>query len=66
MFDRDGRGCIDVKELQQALQTMGEPVEDDDIKEMCKLAGVDGDGKLNYYGEQLQQSVFRWLSARKT
>ena len=34
---------------------MGEPVEDDDIKEMCKLAGVDGDGKLNYYGEQLQQ-----------
>ncbi len=30
---------------------MGEPLSDEDIKEMMNLAEVDPEGKLNYYGE---------------
>ncbi len=30
---------------------MGEPLSDEDIKEMMNLAEVDPEGKLNYYGK---------------
>ena len=51
MFDKTNCGYIDANELKEVLKTMGEPLTDDDIKEMLNLADVDPEGKLNYYGE---------------
>lgn len=49
MFDRRGSGSIEMSELKAALQSMGEPVDDDDVKEMCQLAGMKADGMVKYY-----------------
>ena len=49
-FDKDGRGLIEADQLKAALQTCGEPLEDDDIVELMKLADVKGDGKIDYLG----------------
>jgi Ca2+-binding EF-hand superfamily protein len=49
-FDKDGRGLIEADQLKAALQSCGEPLEDDDIVEMMKLADVKGDGKIDYLG----------------
>lgn len=52
-FDKLGRGYIDAEELTQVLKQYGEPLDDDDIKELLKTGGVDPDGKVNYYGRSL-------------
>ena len=59
VFDRDGKGYIHAKELEEALKGMGEPVDDDDIKEMLKLAGVDSSGNVNYYGKSQRSNRAR-------
>ena len=50
MFDKNNCGYIDANELKEVLKSMGEPLTDEDIKEMFNLADVDTEGKLNYYG----------------
>jgi len=49
-FDKDGRGVIESSQLKAALQTCGEPLEDDDIVELLKTADLKGDGKIDYLG----------------
>lgn len=48
VFDKDGSGIIDADELKAALRNLGEPIDDDDIAELLKVAEVDSDGKLGY------------------
>lgn len=49
VFDKNGEGCIDAAEFKVTLRTLGEPVDEDDIAEILRVAEVAGDGKINYY-----------------
>ncbi len=49
-FDKRGAGYIVASELKESLKTLGEPIPDEEINEMIKLAGVDPNGHVNYYG----------------
>lgn len=51
IFDRDGNGSIDAKELKYAMQNLGEKLTDKELQDMMREADVDGDGKINYEGE---------------
>lgn len=48
IFDCDGNGYIDSKELTQVLTRMGEALTAEEAAEFMKEADLDGDGKLDY------------------
>lgn len=50
IFDRDGNGSIDAKELKYAMQNLGEKLTEKELQDMMREADVDGDGKINYEG----------------
>ena len=50
MFDRDGDGFIDARELRHLLTNLGEKLTDQEVDEMIREVDVDGDGKVNYCG----------------
>ena len=58
MFDRDKSGFVDARELKDVLKSMGEPLTDDDIKEMMNFGDLNADGKLNYIGKPQLMYVF--------
>merc|ERR1712152_61148 len=48
IFDRDGNGYIDLRELKTVITRMGEPLSDKEAEEIFKVADLNGDGKLDY------------------
>ena len=48
IFDRDGNGYIDLRELKTVITRMGEPLSDEEATEIFKAADLNGDGKLDY------------------
>lgn len=50
IFDIDGNGYIDEKELKLTMCNLGEDLSDKDIKKMMRLADKNGDGKIDYEG----------------
>merc|ERR1719288_697635 len=48
IFDRDGNGYIDFKELKTVITRMGEPLSDKEAEEIFRVADLNGDGKLDY------------------
>ena len=48
IFDRDGDGYIDFKELKQVVTRMGEPLSSQDADELFREADINGDGKLDF------------------
>jgi calmodulin len=48
VFDRDGNGLIDQKELRTTMKNLGEKLSKDDVKAMIKAADKNGDGKIDY------------------
>lgn len=48
IFDRDGDGYIDFKELKHVVTRMGEPLSSQDADELFKEADINGDGKLDF------------------
>ena len=48
IFDRDGNGYIDLKELKTVITRMGEPLSDKEAEEIFRVADLNGDGKLDY------------------
>ena len=48
MFDRDGRGYIEIKNLKSVARELGESLEDDDIVDLIRKSDLDGDGKVTY------------------
>lgn len=52
MFDKSESGLIDGDKLKTILTTMGETLEDDEIKELMKDANIGADGKIAYEGNR--------------
>lgn len=48
MFDREGTGYLDAKQLKHVLVNLGEKLEDAEVDELLKEANLDADGQLNY------------------
>eukprot|EP00096_Caligus_rogercresseyi_P002169 TRINITY_DN1413_c0_g1_i1.p1 TRINITY_DN1413_c0_g1~~TRINITY_DN1413_c0_g1_i1.p1 ORF type:complete len:182 (+),score=59.63 TRINITY_DN1413_c0_g1_i1:122-667(+) len=48
MFDKDGDGTIDVKELGAVLRSLGNNPSEEDIEEMIEDADEDGSGSINF------------------
>ncbi|XP_076082514.1 neo-calmodulin-like isoform X1 [Mytilus galloprovincialis] len=48
VFDRDGNGYIDGKELKVAMTKLGEALTDKELGEMMRDADANGDGKIDY------------------
>ena len=53
MFDKDGDGYIDARELRHLLTNLGEKLTDLEVDEMIREVDIDGDGKVNYAGKIL-------------
>lgn len=47
MIDDDGGGSLEEGELKGALEKLGEPLTDEEIKDMIKEIDLDGDGAVN-------------------
>ncbi|KAF2287384.1 hypothetical protein P3X46_023930 [Hevea brasiliensis] len=56
MMDTTKRGKINIEELRNGLQRLGQPIPDADLQILMDAADVDGDGTLNY-GEFVAVSV---------
>ena len=51
VFDRDGSGYIDAKEIRVTMHELGVVVTSDDVAAMLQEAGVQLDGRLYYNGK---------------
>ena len=48
IFDRDGNGYIDAKELKHVVTRMGHVLTGEEADEFMREADLNGDGKLDY------------------
>ena len=48
MFDRDGSGFIDAKELRKIMRRLGTKISSEEVERMVRKADADGDGKVNF------------------
>ncbi|KAK3584645.1 hypothetical protein CHS0354_003932 [Potamilus streckersoni] len=46
-FDKDGNGILDVKELKLALMSLGNPLAEEEVKELIALMDFDENGKVD-------------------
>ena len=53
MFDRDGSGTVSAGELRQVMMNLGEKLTEAEVDEMMREADIDGDGELNYEGNEI-------------
>ncbi len=51
VFDKDGNGLISAAELRHVMTNLGEKLTDEEVEDMMKEADIDGDGQVNYEGE---------------
>ncbi|XP_023235063.1 calmodulin, flagellar-like [Centruroides sculpturatus] len=48
VFDKDGDGLIDAKELRYVMMNLGEKLTAEETEEMIRLADINNDGLINY------------------
>jgi calmodulin len=48
LFDRDDSGFISAAELRKVMSSLGENLTDDEIDEMIRETGQEGDGRIDY------------------
>ncbi|KAK2143764.1 hypothetical protein LSH36_814g00010 [Paralvinella palmiformis] len=48
VFDHESTGKLSMAELRRTMNTMGEPVSDEDLDKMFSNLVTDGDGNVNY------------------
>ena len=51
VFDKNGNGFIEAKELKDILSKLGDNTTDEQIEKMIEVADVDKDGRINYAGK---------------
>jgi calmodulin len=52
VFDKDGNGFISVAELRHIMGNLGDKMPVEEVEEMIHEADIDGDGQVNYDGNQ--------------
>lgn len=50
IFDKDGNGFIDAKELRHVLVHLGEKLKDDEVDELLREVDINGDNQISYEG----------------
>ena len=60
-FDKDGSGKISEDELRTVMQSLGERLTDDELREMIREADTDGDGEIDYEGATLTSALLPLL-----
>ena len=60
-FDKDGRGLINGQYLKSVLQSYGEPLENEDLNELMKMADIKGDGKIDYLGTVYATDLYIYI-----
>ena len=48
MFDKEGSGYLEAKELTNVLLNLGEKLTQEEVDDLLKEANMDADGQLNY------------------
>jgi Ca2+-binding EF-hand superfamily protein len=48
MFDSYGNGLVNLMQMRNALQNLGEKLRDDEIDELIREADIDAEGNVNY------------------
>lgn len=49
---QDGNGYISAAELRHVMTNLGEKLTDEEVDEMIREADIDGDGQVNYEGNE--------------
>ena len=62
VFDRDGNGYISCTELRQIMASLGERMNDAEFEDLIKEVDTDGDGQINYEGEDLIRRLQEMLN----
>lgn len=57
IFDKDGNGFIDAKELRHVLVHLGEKLKDDEVDELLREVDINGDNQISYEGMFLKLQV---------
>ena len=57
VFDQDGDGFISAEELKFLMCNLGEKLTQEEVNEMIAEADTDGDGQVNYQGNNKQNMV---------
>lgn len=60
VFDKNGDGYVEVAELRQVIQGLGEPLSEADLQDMIKEADTDGDGRISYQEYVLKRDIKSW------
>jgi calmodulin len=57
VFDKDKSGYLDAKEFKAAMLSYGEALSENEIKDMLKMADTNKDGKIQYGGMFIMNSI---------
>ncbi len=60
MFDKDGNGTINTKELGVAMRTLGLNPTEDELLNIINEFDVDGNGKIDFPGWPTQEIGILW------
>lgn len=53
MFDKNNDGLISNIELRHVMTSLGERLSEEEVDDMIKEADLDGDGQVNYEGNNI-------------
>ena len=57
VFDKEGNGFISAAEMRHIMMNLGEKLTEDEVDEMVHEGDIDGDGQINYEGEDLSHNL---------
>lgn len=54
VFDKNNDGLISSNELRHVMTSLGERLSQEEVDDMIKEADLDGDGQVNYEGNETE------------